>query len=368
MKRSLLLLVPALAAADTTSPGPYPPAAGQPGSDAIAADDARFVGWAKSVAAFSRGWDDIADPLRLPADYGAPASALGSADLGNPQQQPEPGAPGPFPVVSLGDGGSITLRFDPPIADGPGADLAVFENGLTDTFLELAFVEVSSDGAHFVRFPAVSCTQVATQVGGFGPLDARNLKNLAGKYRGGFGTPFDLAELAGAAGLNVAAVTHVRVVDVVGTLAPAFASRDATGRAVNDPYPTPFGSGGFDLDAVGALHVAVTTFPAWLSAHGVTATGPADDPDRDGVPNAVEYAFGTDPGRPSRPPEVILTNTGNEWSATFPACLPGLTDVACGVEWSTDLKTWTLRPGLAPLAFGAGTARFCRVHVEVTAP
>ena len=262
MKRSFFLFVPALAVADTTSPGPYPPAAGQPGSDAIAANDPRFVGWAASVAAFARGWDDIADPLRLRVDYGTAASALGPSDLANPQLQPAPGEPGPFPAVSLGDGGSITLRFDPPLADGPGADLAVFENGLSDSFLELAFVEVSSDGQQFVRFPAVSCTQVATQVAGFAGLDPRNLKNLAGKYRGGFGTPFDLGELTGAAGLNVAAVTHVRIVDVVGTLAPAFASRDANGRVVNDPYPTPFGSGGFDLDAVGALHVALTTFPA----------------------------------------------------------------------------------------------------------
>ena len=32
------------------------------------------------------------------------------------------------------------------------------------------------------------------------------------------------------------------------------ASRDAAGNVINDPYPTNFPSGGFDLDAVGAIY------------------------------------------------------------------------------------------------------------------
>ena len=61
-------------------------------------------------------------------------------------------------MVSLGKGGSITLSFDPPVSNGDGWDFAVFENGFEDTFLELAYVEVSSDGVVFVRFDNASLT------------------------------------------------------------------------------------------------------------------------------------------------------------------------------------------------------------------
>src|SRR5262249_31074103 len=133
---------------------------------------------------------------------------------------------------------------------------AVFENGFADGFLELAFVEVSTNGADFARFPAVSLTPTATQIGSFGTLDATNLNNLAGKYRAGFGTPFDLSVVAGLSpAVDVAAIHFVRIIDVVGSINPALATHDSLGNAINDPYPTAFASGGFDLDAVGAIHV-----------------------------------------------------------------------------------------------------------------
>src|SRR5207249_2137736 len=122
-------------------------------------------------------------------------------------------------VVSLGDGGQITLGFDKPIRNGSGADFAVFENGFASgslAFLELGFVEVSSDGMNFFRFDATSNTQTTTQVASFGLLDATNLNNLGGKYVAGFGTPFDLQELAGRSPfLDVNDVRFVRIVDVV---------------------------------------------------------------------------------------------------------------------------------------------------------
>jgi hypothetical protein len=161
----------------------------------------------------------------------------------------------PNAIVSLGDGGRITLTFEQPITDGPGADFAVFENGFADGFLELAFVEVSSNGVDFVRFAATSLTPTVAQVGSFDLLDATNLHNLAGKYRAGFGTPFDLSDVARLSPLvNVAQIAFVRLIDVVGSIDPAFRTLDALGTPVNDPYPTAFASGGFDLDAVGVIN------------------------------------------------------------------------------------------------------------------
>ncbi len=221
--------------------GPYAPAAGQAGSTAIYKDDSAFVAWASGCDVV-RGLMDISDPSKGYASYGSADKALGKA-VGDS-----------YDVVSLGDGGYATLTFNAPIYDGPGWDFAVFENGFSDTYLELAFVEVSSDGVNFFRFDSVSLTQTNTQVGGFASLDTTNIHNLAGKYRQGYGTPFDLSELDGIAGLDINNVTHIRIVDVVGCIQDAYCTYDSLGHKINDPWPTPFSSGGFDLDAVGVIH------------------------------------------------------------------------------------------------------------------
>lgn len=219
----------------------FPPPAGQPGSTAIHKDSSVFVGWATTCEVV-RGYQNIEDPASGYASFGDDAIATGPASGSTTS------------VVSLGDGGTATLTFATTIVNGAGPDFAVFENGLSDTFLELGFVEVSSDGENFVRFPAISEIQTATQVGGFGSVDCRYIHNFAGKYRVGYGTPFDLEDLADSTGIDINAVTHVRIVDVVGSIDPAYATYDSQGTIVNNLHPTPFESSGFDLDAVGVIH------------------------------------------------------------------------------------------------------------------
>ena len=160
-------------------------------------------------------------------------------------------------VVSLGDAGRATLTFDSPIVNGEGYDFAVYENSFGDAFLELAFVEVSSDGERFVRFPAISLTQTEVQTGGNGSTDPTMINNLAGKFRMGYGTPFDLNELRDSIGLDINNITHVRIVDVVGSIDPEYGTRDSEGRLINDPWPTPGGSSGFDLAGVAVLNQKV---------------------------------------------------------------------------------------------------------------
>ena len=172
-------------------------------------------------------------------------------------------------VVSLGDGGYGILTFDEPINNGLGWDFAVFENSFSDDFLELAFVEVSSDGINFFRFPATSLTQDIVQVGGFGNIDATKIYKLAGKYRAQFGTPFDLDELANQAGLNVNAITHVKVIDVVGCIQDSFATFDQLGNKINDPWNTPFASSGFDLDAVGVIEQSAASVETHIFSKNV---------------------------------------------------------------------------------------------------
>lgn len=228
--------------------GPYPAAAGEEGSTAIAANDPRIIGWATSVTSLIRGPQDIAFPTGERASFGTGSEALGQAQ-GNA-----------FNVVSLGDGGSITVSFDFPIANKPGPDFAVFENGFDagfGYFLELAFVEVSSDGVNFARFPSVSLTPTSEQLGNFDVIDPTDIHNLAGKYSAGYGTPFDLSDIAPAEGLDLYNIHYVRIVDVVGRVTPTgdyIPSLDSQGHIINDPYETPYITGGFDLDGIAVLN------------------------------------------------------------------------------------------------------------------
>ncbi len=246
MTRYLLSLLPLLAFMSLSAQGPFPPAAGQTGSNAIAKDSSIIKSWATGVDVV-RGYVQISDTSVYAAGsnratFGKPSNALQTAE-GNSVN-----------IVSLGDGGMATLTFDRLIVDGPGADFAVFENSFGDTFLEVAFVEVSSDGIHFSRFPAISLTDSDTQIGPWDEIDPTNLHNLAGKYRQGFGTPFDLSEIPYDPLVDVNAIRFVRIIDVVGSIDAAFATYDSEGNIVNDPYPTPFDTGGFDLDGVAVIN------------------------------------------------------------------------------------------------------------------
>jgi len=224
--------------------GPYAPPAGQLGTTAVHKDSTIIVDWA-SHALVERGWQNIAD------------TSLGRTTAGNATSATDKS--GVNGTVSLGDGGSVTLTFEGAINDGLGADFAVFENSFDGLFLELAFVEVSSDGINFFRFDAVSLTDTSVQAASFGNLDATNIYNFAGKYAAMYGTPFDLNELAGTPGLDVSNVTHVKIIDVIGNIAEPFVTFDSQINPINDPWPTPFPVGGFDLDAVGVINFTSTS-------------------------------------------------------------------------------------------------------------
>ena len=211
------------------------------------ADSSAFVAWATGCVA-EPGPMNITNPGGGNAGAGWPASNV----IGPPE--------GTYGVTCLGDGGMATVTFASPICNREGPDFAVFENGFENAqtpgywFLELGFVEVSSDGEHFFRFPAYSNTQTETQLGGMGCIDPSQIHNLASKYGAMYGTPFDLDEVPDDPLLDKESITHVRIVDVVGCIDPEYATYDCQGHPVNDPWPTPFASSGYDLDAVGVIH------------------------------------------------------------------------------------------------------------------
>ena len=219
----------------------FAPKPGEIGSTAIFKDSSIILGWATHVE-IKRGYLDISNPSLGKVDYGQAANGEGKAE-GNS-----------FDIVSLGDSGVAIVTFDRPIENGAGFDFAIFENGFVDDYLELAFVEVSSDGERYVRFPSTSEASITVQTGPYEYSDCRFFNNLAGKYKQGYGTPFDLEELKDSLGIDVMKITHVKLVDVIGTINPQFGSFDSQGNVINDLYPTAFPIGGFDLDGVGVIH------------------------------------------------------------------------------------------------------------------
>jgi len=246
-KAALLASMTAGLASTSVHAGPYAPAAGQAGSTAVDMNDPAITSWAT-------GYVDYIPGANLDAAWMTPEKALGAAQGTSSD------------IVSLGTGGRITMTFADPIANGAGYDFAVFENSFSDTFLELAKVEVSSDGVNFYGFDSYSLT--ASPVSAFGTLDPTNIDGLAGKYRQGWGTPFDLDIFSGTTGLDLGAISYVRLLDVVGD----GSMLDSNGNPIYDPYQTT-GSAGFDLDAIGVMNSASTVVPVpasiWLFASGL---------------------------------------------------------------------------------------------------
>lgn len=236
-------------------------------------------------------------------DY-SPAPGL-DAIWTDPQKALGPTTGSQIDVVSLGDPdasqiaagvspGQITLRLGSPARDGAGPDFAVFENGMPNLatgsfFGELAYVEVSTDGATFARFPSVSLTPspvgAVEEAPHYGCIDPTDVYNLAGKHANGYdavygyslswATPFDLADLAGlddvvGGAVDLTEINYVRIVDIPGSgdfrdAAPvADAGIYAEDHPIYDAWVTT-GSGGFDLEAVGVLNVPEPASAALLA-------------------------------------------------------------------------------------------------------
>ena len=235
--------------------GQYAPPASEEGSTAIYMDSAVFTGWATDCYVI-RGPINASSPGMGLISFGVSSDATGNASDNR--------------VVSLGDGGIAVLSFNEPVVNRNGPDFAIFENSFNGSFLELGFVEVSTDSVNFVRFPAVSLTQTDSQVNSFGNLDATLIHNLAGKYRAGYGTPFDLEDLIDSTNVDITEINFVKIIDVTGSIIDSLASYDSEGNKVNDPWPTPFETGGFDLDAVGVINsTQATGFKQDFKSNGI---------------------------------------------------------------------------------------------------
>jgi len=338
---SSLVLLAAAASAYEAPVFPFAPAVGYPGTTAISYEDSSIKGWAVDLASISFG-EEVADEWKSPENALGPATGVMES------------------VLVLGRGGQVVLSFGGAIGDGPGDDFAIFENSISDTFLELAYVEVSTDGLHFVRFPNYSLTQAP--VGGFGNLSPTFVHGYAGKYRNGFGTPFDLktleeaylAALVGEAGfspeyrsqlidgfehLDLEDIRFVKIIDIPGDGRES----DAEGFAIYDPFPTVI-TAGFDLDAVAVLNWGKDTlvsFEEWSAGYGLAAQATTDS-DVDGWSQFMEYLFGTNPEDPASLPNVrqeLVKREGNPF-LRMEYVRNGSADTPLEIYLSVDGQSW----------------------------
>ncbi|MBN1356008.1 hypothetical protein JXA40_07030 [bacterium] len=171
-------------------------------------------------------------------------------------------------VLSLGDGGSIILEFTDNIArNGPGPDLIVFENPFyaggspQNVYVEAAFVEVSQDGENFLRFPndydpdgePVNNPANWSGFAGVRPVlsHPENGIDPTDPETAG-GDAFDFEDVG---------LEWVRYVRIVDTDEPPNAAFDDDGDEIYDPGWPSAETGGFDLDAVAAVHSEELTTP-----------------------------------------------------------------------------------------------------------
>lgn len=189
-----------------------------------------------------------------------------------------------YGFIGIDAPGSVTFYYETGIFNGTGADLAVRENGFATGpapgfFAELAFVEVSSNGTDFARFPSISLNTTTVSVSGtFQAYDMTNVYNLAGKHASNLATPFDLQdltthELVLGGTVNLSNIKYVRLVDVVGNPASSGTAGavDSLGNRILDNWTT-YDSGGFDISIVGGLPQAVGVLNA-IPEPAVTALG-----------------------------------------------------------------------------------------------
>lgn len=194
------------------------------------------------------------------------------------------GDSGSLHVVSIGLEKSITLAFDVAICDGSGDDFIVSENGFFisgdpyNVFGELAFVEVSTDGITFARFPCESLNE--EPMGPFGGVNWTKVHNLAGSYPVfanadtnsvdpfepivAGGNAFDLSDLSShplviSGGVDLQNINFVRIVDILGD----GNTMDSYGNPIYDP------TGGMncaDFDSVAVINYKLK--PDWDEFQG----------------------------------------------------------------------------------------------------
>ena len=224
---------------------------------------------------------------------GYPFDFLAQKALGGPRGKGE--WLGSVDVCLLGNSGSIDLGFEDEkrIFDGPGADFTILENAFqildpdtgdpTGLFsAELMFVEVSTDGEIFARFPTLTTNTQPIHASEYDGLDPSQYSGFAGvnpTYANvdlndinpfdsavSGGDAFDLSDIADNAlvlsgNVDLSDIRWVRLVDIIGDGSVL----DSKGNPIYDAYQyendpddpeddDPIPINGADIDALAVIN------------------------------------------------------------------------------------------------------------------
>ncbi len=263
-------------------------------------------------------------------------------------------AAGSTDVLSLGDGGNITLEFtDNIVRNGPGPDLIVFENPFyvsgnpENVLAEVAFVEVSQDGETFFRFPNDYDPEGTPQ------NNPQNWRGFAGVYPV-YSSPdngIDPTDPETAGGdafdLDDVGLDWIRFIRIIDTDEPPNAAQDDDGDEIYDPGWVSEGSSGFDLDAVAAVHSEdiPTPSPSATAHHTATPT-PTTPPDPTDTPTPAESTTPTPTASSTPVPNTFILDLILSQHSFHP-----------GDTFRLDAELWNPEP--------APTAPFLVIALEV---
>jgi hypothetical protein len=166
-----------------------------------------------------------------------------------------------------------------------------------------------------------------------------------------------VASNAGAFAKGAKAYVWQRSTHATGDEWMLFRKSDWTWPAPNamDPFPLVWSTADADEIVLGDINPAgnpflmksesIVSFTQWMKSKAVAGSknGPNDDPDHDGVPNMLEFAFGTPPdvggGAPATPTSLAVVAGKKYLEISIPRLRNRM--LSTTVEVSDDLKTWT---------------------------
>lgn len=208
---------------------------------------------------------------------------------------------------------------------------------------------------------------------------------IAGMYGGNLSNSGERIQLADATGATIRDLTF-------DDFSPWPGAADGSGSSlvllnpVTNPEPSDASSWGLSC-APGGLpsgHPTPQSFLQWraliwsgTNATNAVVSGPAADPDGDGVPNFLEYAFGADPLRSSERPEIeawLEDFESDQHLAVAIQVSESAQNAAFVWETSEDLVKWVPSPGLLELVessvseTGLATRRFREQAVIAETP